>query len=543
MFNNKMAHKPNAGNTLLGVFSIATIRDYLEITLEGKSLLSQSEPLTSLKVFFLHFNSFYFLVYACLSLILYLFVQKKITISDCFRIGVLAMPLIWIGPLFDYFVIGDFDMLYPRNPMNVIRNIHHFADPNYNYEGMTMGMRFEIMLAGSGGFAFLYYKTKTIISSFLGGICISFACIFIGLLVPFLTQFYEYGFNFGYHELYNSLLLHQGFVIHGATSVIALIYLLLCLTLFSIAYYIRNKKFFLAVVGNFRWTRAIHYLMLFGCGILYIYYNPPMLSSAYDGDFEFLSTIWTHPSDILGIFMAFVAIFLSFQSAVIFNDIYDYDIDMVSNVERPLVTQEIPVSEYRLLAKLFVILALTIAFCINETFFFFVLLYHLLAFLYSAPPIRMRQFFLLSNIELAFIFLTSFHAGTTVLVSTYQFEHIPPYITFGLLLSYIIVLSIKDSKDYEGDKMSHVQTIHTLLGQRYGNIVTTISVSITILLTPVLLHLTHLLLFCASICLLFLLMIILIKKYRIKERLVTSLYFIYVSVIFYYLIFQNKPIM
>ena len=108
---------------------------------------------------------------------------------------------------------------------------------------------------------------------------------------------------------------------------------------------------------------------------------------------------------MFGIFMASVALLLSFQSAVISNDIYDYDIDIVSNTDRPLVTQAIPISEYKLVAKLFTIVALTISFCINETFFFFILLYHLLAFLYSVPPIRIRRLFLLSNIELATIFL------------------------------------------------------------------------------------------------------------------------------------------
>ena len=101
---------------------------------------------------------------------------------------------------------------------------------------------------------------------------------------------------------------------------------------------------------------------------------------------------------MFGIFMASVALLLSFQSAVISNDIYDYDIDIVSNTDRPLVTQAIPISEYKLVAKLFTIVALTISFCINETFFFFILLYHLLAFLYSVPPIRIRRLFLLSNI-------------------------------------------------------------------------------------------------------------------------------------------------
>lgn len=353
------------------------------------------------------------------------------------------------------------------------------------------------------------------------------------MLIPFITQYYEYGFDFGYHELYNSTLLHQGFVIHGTGAKIALFYILLCLVFFSIAYYIRSPKWFLAIVRNFRWTRTVHYLILFFAGVSYIYYHHPV------GDFEYLKTIWNHPFDLFGIFMASVAILLSFQSAVIFNDIYDYDIDVVSNPNRPLVSKAISLSEYMFIGKLFAILALIIAFCVSEVFFIFVLLYNLLAFLYSAPPFRLRQYYLVSNIELATIFIVTFHAGTTVLFSDYRFDFIPSYITFGLLLCFALALAVKDSKDYEGDKLSHIQTLHTMFGKKIGNVVAVILVCCAIILTPALLHLKQLWFFCVIVCIVFLLIIVLIKRADIKERLVVFLYFFFISTMFYNLILNN----
>lgn len=531
-----MSHKWNAGNIFLGVLAIATVRDCLEVVLEGRILLQYDDPFYSLKNYFLHFNSFYFLVYVSLSLILFLFARKKVSVSESFLVGALAMMLIWIGPLFDYFIFGTFDMFYPRDPMDVICNLHHLADPFYDFEGLSHGMRVEIILVCLGGMGFLWYKTRKVVLSVCGGICLSLTSLAIGLIIPFVTQYYEFGFNFGYHPLYNSTLLHQGFVVHGTPSKIALIYLFLCLVLFSLAYYLRNPKYFIAVLKNFRWSRTVHYLLLFGGGMMYIYNHPPLDNQVYAGDFGFLYTIWSHPIDIFGIFMASVAVFLSFQSAVILNDVYDYDIDAVCNADRPLVAKTMPLPEYLLIGKIFAILALVISFCINETFSLFMLLYLLFAFLYSVPPFRLRKYFFISNLELATIFLLTFHAGSTVLVSSYCFENIPSFITFGLLASYILAITAKDFKDYDGDKKSHIQTLQTILGKKVGGAVTVISVCCAIFLPLFLFHLTQLLIFSIVIFIAFLLVVLFVKAYKLKETIIFLLYYLYLVVLFYFII-------
>jgi 4-hydroxybenzoate polyprenyltransferase len=530
----------NAGNIFLGVFAVATIRDLLEVTLQGAFLLSHEEPISSLRNYFLHFNSFYFLVFIALSLVLFFFTSKRATISDCLKTGALAMTLIWVGPVFDYFISGSFDMFYPRDPWDVVCHLYRIADPTYVFEGMSRGMRLEILLAGTGAAVFLYYKTKKIVKSICGGICISVTCLFIGLLIPFITQLYEYGFNFGYHKLSDSTLLHQGFVVHDASSKIALLYIFLCILLFAWAYYLRSRQRFFSLMKNFRWTRSLHYLLLFAAGVAYIYHNPPIPDSSYASYFEYLTTIWNHPFDLFAIFMGALAFFLSFQSAVIFNDIYDYDIDVISNRNRPLVAKSMSKSEYVLIGRLFVVLSLSIALCLSEAFFLLVLLFHLMSFLYSAPPFRLRKFFLASNILLATIFLLTLHAGTVVLISDYRFENIPSYITFGLILSFALALSVKDYKDMEGDRQAHVQTLYTLLGQKNGNRATVFLVCCSILFTSVLLKLSQMYAFSVVACILFLTVVILVRNQKIKEGLVVSLYFLYVVSLFYFLIFPSS---
>lgn len=533
------SHHASAGNLFIGVFAIATVRSFLEFTLKNHFLINMADPLSDLKTYFLHFTSFYFLVYAALSLILYAFASKKITLSECFKNGAFAMMLIWIAPVFGYLTSDTSEILYPTDPMGVICNLHHFFDPHYDYYGMTKGMRIEVFLAGLCATVYLFYKTKHIGKSLLCGLSISLACLLIGLSVPLITQYYEYGFHFGNHELYNSTLLHQGFIINGTGCKIALFYIFVSLILYSLAYYLKSPDKFLTIIKNCRYTRTIHYLFLFISGMLYIYHNPPIMNPAYNMEFEYLTTIWKHPCDILGIIMAILSIFFLFQSAVINNDIYDYDIDVVSNTNRPLITNAISLCEYRLIGRIFIILALAISLCINETFFFFVLLYYLMAFLYSSQPFRLRNYFILSNIELSSIFILTFHAGVTVLIPNYRFDLIPSYVTFGLLFSYSFALAVKDSKDFEGDKKSHVQTLYTLFGKKKGDILTIIFVCFSILITPFLLHMTHLYVHSLVILLLFLLTVLFVCKHRIKEIIIVLLYYSYAVLIFYNLINFN----
>ena len=532
-----MKLRTSAGNIFLGLLALTTFRDFIEMVLEGNSVMRTDDPMATLKNYFLHFNTFFYLIYVCLSLILYGFSLKRVSISECFRVGALAMMLILLPPVFGYIFEEPSLILYPSDPMGVVCNLHHLADPSFLYKGLTRGMRLEILLAGAGAVVYLYIKTRRIFVSLIAGICISFTCIAIGLSIPFLAQVYEYGLHFGDHPLHQSTLLHQGFVVHGTGCKIGLLYIFLSLLFFSLAYYLRNPGYFCAAIRNFRWTRSLHYMLLYVAGMIYVYFNPPL-----GGDFSYIRTIWQYPFDVIGILMAGLAVFLSFQSAVIFNDIYDYKIDRLSNANRPFVSHSIPLGEYRLLGRLFAIVALSISLCISETFFFFITLYQLLAFLYSAPPFRLRRYLVASNMLLAVIFMLTFHAGAVTLVSDYRFWLIPTHVTFVLLLLFALSLTVKDAKDYEGDRCAGVHTLYTVFGKKTGDVITSLFVSCSIVLAPVLLHLPSMLVFSSVVCILFLLVITFVHHYRAKEGLVVLLYFLYMVVLFYSLIFKASDV-
>ena len=520
----------NCKNILIGVFAVSNIRNFLEITLQGGILISPDAPLNTFVMYFLHYTLFYYLIFAALSLMLYGFARKHIKLSEAYTVGASAICLVCLAPIIDSILLGRIDIAYPANTWNVVCNLHHFWNFGYDYHGLSFGMRIEITLASLAAMVYLYIKTKRIAKSVIGGVCVAFVCLALGLMVPTLAQLYDNGFNFANdYNLRFSTLLQGGLVLKTSSDKISVLYILLCVLLFAVGYFIRNRQYFVSVVKNFRITRAVHYLLLFFAGMAYIYYNPPMENPLYD-DFEFLKD-FGHPFDIIGVAMAAAAIFLSFESAVIFNDIYDYNVDCVSNPNRPLVAKTIPFDEFKLMGVVFLVLALMIAISINPTFFMLVLVYNLSAFLYSAPPVRLRKYIGVSNLLLAFIFLLTFYAGTTVIIPNFTLANVPSHISIGLLVCFFLALTIKDIKDTKGDKADNIQTLSTVMSPKAGNIVTVACVCCSILLSPWLFQQSHLYVFAVVVLIAFLLGVKLIPNPKIKEAYVTGLYYLYVVVL------------
>jgi len=523
-------------NILISVFAVGNVRNFLEIGLQGGILVNSDQPWRTLTMYFLHYTLFYYMIFAALSLMLYGFARKHIKLSEAYTVGASAICLVCIAPILDSILLGRIDIAYPVNPWNVICNLHHFWDFGYDYHGMSFGMRIEITLASLAAMVYLYIKTKRIVKSVICGVCVAFVCLALGLMVPTLAQLYDNGLNFDDNFLMrHSTLLQGGFILHTSSDKISLLYILICMVLFAIGYYIRSKDHFWSIVKNFRFSRALHYIMLIIAGMLFVYNNPPERNPLYE-NFDFLNN-FAHPCNILAVIMACIAIFFSFESAVIFNDIYDYNIDIISNKNRPLVTNAISREEFKFMGALFLVIALMIAVCINPTFFFLVLVYNLSAFLYSAPPVRLRKYLIISNLLLAFIFLITFYAGTSVIIEEFELKNVPTYLSIALFTCFFLALTIKDIKDSEGDKIAHIHTLSTIFSPKIGNIVTIVCVCVAMLISPWMFHLHNLFAFSIVICLVFLAGIHFIRNTTSKEIFVTILYFAYVIVLMYNVIY------
>lgn len=512
----------------VGVFVIATLRNIIE-TISKKGLIQcfPNNAFLGLKVYFLHYNSFWFLTFVLLSLLLYFFTFRQNTLLNCFKIGLFAMFLILFPVLFDMLFGYKEQILYPQNPLAVLREIPNFLNPTYEIHGITPGMRYEITIVAllSGGYIFL--KTKRALRAILGVFAFFFIILSVGLIVPTISQLYENGLNFqDDFSLAQSTLLHTGNILERSTQKISAMYIVIILCLLSLVYYLFDSIKFKALVANLRITRLIHYLLLFFGGLLFTYFILKQNNNVQIIN-EFVKK---NPFEYFGVFVAALSVFLSFQSAVVFNDIFDFEIDKVSNKNRPLITGIFNISEYQKIGQIFLFFALTLAICINEAFFLLMLSYNAMAFLYSNPPFRLRKVFLLSNLILAIIAITTFYAGVTLLAKDFSFKIIPQSIPLILTIGYIFATMIKDIKDTEGDRKGNVKTLSTFFGQKQGGIITATLISTTIIFVPFLLNIKEMLFISIMCAILFNIVLFLLKKR--KELLIFAIYYIYLTILF-----------
>jgi len=463
---------------LMTVFAICFVRDVEETILVRHQILDSPDNLwLSMISFFCHFNSFWFMVFVELVLLLYLFTHRSNSIRNCLMAGLYATPVILLPPVLNM-IFGDYGRIaYPSNPLDLLPMLLHFFDPTYIVTGVTIGMRIEIAIAAIAAAIYVFVKTKSPVRTFLSFVVVPTSILLTGAFKPILAQLYENGIHFSDDfKLYDSTLFHGGDMFQFGAQRTSLLYILLTIIMTFIVLLLLDKRSVKALCRNIRPTRSIHYLILYLGGLLYslflLYPDTPDKWS-----------VFVNPMDYFGVFMGAVSLFFAFQGAVVFNDIYDANIDLGTN--RPLASGIIPIRRYRNYGIIFTLTALYISFCISLSFFFLLLCYVLLSFLYSAPPFRCRRSLVLSGLILSLEAVLAFALGACLFAHSNVFLVIPSKVILSMLAAYFFVTPVKDLKDCSGDTAAGIHTLPSLIGFKPALIVTCFLVCCVIVLFPI----------------------------------------------------------
>jgi 4-hydroxybenzoate polyprenyltransferase len=355
----------------------------------------------------------------------------------------------------------------------------------------------------------------------------SFCIILIlGLFVSFFGNLFDNSFS----ETNNFILSESDFYksgrIFGSISqkISSFFLITLVFELFLVFYIIYSSKLLL-LIKNFRPTRSLHYIFLFLGGFIFSFV---FLSKSSHLQFE-----KNHFFDYWSVFIGLIAILFSFQSAVIFNDLYDFEIDKISNTERPLIKGIISKSDFYLIGWMLLIISLIASFIINITFFSCIVVYQLLAFLYSCPPFRLRNHFIPANLILSLVALIAFHSGASLLFNDFSFNEINSKISVSIVTSYFIIMNIKDIKDMKGDSSANVATLFTILKPKFSKQIIAILISLLCFILPVYLQLNGFLY--VSIIAVFFININLFFL-NSREWIFFVVYFYFLISIFYYIL-------
>jgi 4-hydroxybenzoate polyprenyltransferase len=234
----------------------------------------------------------------------------------------------------------------------------------------------------------------------------------------------------------------------------------------------RKMQIFIAVLKNIRLFRIVHYSFLIALGMIIAL---EIKGAGFDSALV-LKLVFT----LLGFGSAWLF-------AVFLNDIFDYDIDKISNTERPLVSGTLSIRDCKFIAAAFLVLTGFFGVLSGYHVFVFLILFTLLyGFIYSAPPFRLRKFFLIPNIIIGLCSLAAIMAGFAIVFGDQTLIVFPRTLALAFLGVFVLASNLKDLKDYEGDKAAGIKTIPSVFGLKYGRRIIGVFIALfpVILLSP-----------------------------------------------------------
>jgi 4-hydroxybenzoate polyprenyltransferase len=383
----------------------------------------------------IHFILFYCCLILTIILITRIFTKENIVKS--FKSFSLFFPVILIGPLIDILHKGinnsNMSYFYPSNFKELLVMFFTFGG-RYTGLGATIGMQIHILLILILILIYTLIKTnknikKSLLSSFF-----SYIIIFLyGSLAYFLERF----FNLTYNDIAFSM-----------------IFFILFYIILLISFYIHKKDFFKIIFKDSRILRILYYFLMLILGIAIGYQNYDLLKYSIP-DYLFLKII-----------ISFLSILFAAFFSIITNNFVDYNIDKISNKERPLFNNNLSKRDYFFFGLISLVLSLISSFLLGYFGFFCIFLLIGSYFIYSMPPIRFKRIPIFSKLIISFnsLFLAllgfSFllESSDVIYLTSFPTEYIIFFLLFTLAANFI------DIKDYEGDKKEGIKTLPVLLG-------------------------------------------------------------------------------
>lgn len=199
--------------------------------------------------------------------------------------------------------------------------------------------------------------------------------------------------------------------------------------------------------------------------------------------------IFKKPTNYIDSFLLLCSVFFSFQTSVITNDIHDIRTDQISKKKTLFNSNPFTIKQYNNLNIFFFVLSLTFALTINYRIFLIVIFGHIIHFLYSSKPFRLKRFFPLSILMLSFGALLAAIAGFALFESSKPFLSFPLKPALFIVIPLFLGLNFRDLTDYLGDKKTDITTLFTIFGLKRGKIINAILLLLSYLSIPIILQL------------------------------------------------------
>jgi len=429
-------------------------------------------------------QSYYFILYLAVVIFLYFLTREKIIKILNFVLWGFWSIIFW--PVIDKIILrNNFHLsfyLY-NGPQELWHNFITFFGP-INPVGILYGTRIETVFIILFVGLYIYIKTKSILKTFLGGIGV-YLIFYISVALPSILTFVVTVFSGGnVMEITNLDIVKflntplQVFALKERNFAvtffykISLVYNLIFVFLLGWFQFLFNKKVLYVLLKNIRIPQMIFNWGLLIAGLFIgVYYFPQNFS------FDFWS--------VVVLFNLFLSILFIWLFSIIINDLEDYQIDKISNKNRPLINKIISPKNYLNYGYIFLFLSLLLSLTISGQIFLLIVLYGLVTIIYSKYPFKLKRIPWISGIISAIASLFLFLMGYLLLAGNLADKNFPWIIIIYLFLVYALVLPIKDLKDIKGDKKMGVVTIANLLGENKARLYFGVITFLVYLFSPI----------------------------------------------------------
>ena len=418
-------------------------------------------------VYFVFFAYFLYFTSAFLFLLIILFCFTKVEMEKLIKFSILFLPVICLPPIIDLLVTKGQGLcmayLIQPNLKGIFIDFLTFFGPMKDC-GLTIGMRIEIFFVCVVASIFIYHITRKKIKA-LFGFLISYGLIFLSFVFPsffMLNSPVEQRFFFS--NMFNKSLLGSihtfdffpsnplDLFMQQTGIFFARCHWIMIVLSLLIIFYLAYRPLWNAWIRNLRPERILYYslIAIFGMSISY----------RVNGSWP----TFTLP-DILALIVFFTLIILNWCLAVIINDIEDMEIDKISNPDRPLITKNMSIGQFKTIGVILLFLILTGAPLLNYPVFVFLILFQFMYYVYSKKPLYLKKYFFIASPLLAFNALLVAMAGFFLISANQKFLAFPVESVWFILIGFSIFVNIKDFKDYAGDKAAGIKTLPAVFGQ------------------------------------------------------------------------------
>jgi len=257
-------------------------------------------------------------------------------------------------------------------------------------------------------------------------------------------------------------------------AVLTVRYIIISSILLLLIAFITKKGFIKSFLKSIRPFTMIHAVLIVLIGI--IVSNQISIERILT---DFLNYKYAGSIGTIGI--SILTVLFLWLSTLMFNQVYDEEIDKISNKERLIPQGYISGKSMKKLGIVFAIIGVGLGFSLNIQIFILSLIAIALGILYSKPPVRLRNS-IVSTTIIGLGSMIGFFIGYLTPAYNEIRTTMPPVLlretssltseslSIGLLIFVLLSIGplLTDLKDYEGDKKSGVKTIYTVYGREKG---------------------------------------------------------------------------